>query len=91
MLGGTTVVQLNHGVIGFRTSMDTTGVSQVAKSSPANAGDGGPILGLGRSPGEGNGNLPQCSCLENFMGRRAWQAAIHGIRKSHKVCSQLSN
>ena len=71
--------------------MDTTGVSQVAKSSPANAGDGGPILGLGRSPGEGNGNLPQCSCLENFMGRRAWQAAIHGIRKSHKVCSQLSN
>ena len=63
----------------------------VVKSSPANAGDGGSILGLGRSPGEGNGNLPQCFCLENSMAKRAWQAAIHRVTKSHKVCSQLSN
>ena len=63
----------------------------VVKSSPANAGDRGSILGLGRSPGEGNGNLPQCFCLENSMAKRAWRAAIHRVTKSHKVCSQLSN
>ena len=75
------MVQLNHGVIGFRTSMDTTGVSQVAKSSPANAGDGGPILGLGRSPGEGNGNPLQYSCLGNPIDRGAWWATVHGDAK----------
>ena len=48
----------------------------VVKNLPANAGDigdTGSIPGLGRSPGEGNGNLFQCSCLENSMDRRAWQ------------------
>ena len=49
---------------------------------PANAGetgDAGLIPGSGRSPGEGNGNLLQYSCLENFMDRETWQAAIHGV------------
>ena len=40
------------------------------------------IPGLGRSPGEGNGNPLQYSCLENPMGGEAWYAAVHGIAKS---------
>ena len=47
---------------------------------PAYAGDAGSIPGSGRSPGEGNGNPLQYSCLGNPMERRAWQA--HGIAKS---------
>ena len=47
----------------------------MVKKSPANAEDSrdwGSILGLGRSPGEGNGNPPQYSCLENPMDRGVW-------------------
>ena len=51
----------------------------VVKNSPANAGDEGLILGLGRSPGEGNGNLRQYPCLDNLMDRGAWWAAVHGV------------
>ena len=47
-----------------------------------NAGDPGSIPELGRSPGEGNGNLLQYSCLENPMDRGAWQAIVHGVAKS---------
>ena len=36
----------------------------------------------GTSPGGGNGNPLQCSCLENLMDRRAWQGTVHGITKS---------
>ena len=39
------------------------------------------IPGLGRSPGEGNGNPLQYSCLENFMDSGAWQATVHGVAK----------
>ena len=39
----------------------------------------GSILGLGRSPGEGNGNPLQYSLLENSMDREAWQATVHGV------------
>ena len=45
------------------------------------AGDIGPIPGLGRSPGEGNGNPLQYSCLGNPMDRGAWQATVHGVAK----------
>ena len=57
----------------------------VAKNTPANAEDArdaGLILGLGRSPGAGDGNPPQSSCLENLMDRGAWQATVHGGAKS---------
>ena len=37
---------------------------------------------LGRSPGEGNGNSLQYSCLENYMDSEAWQATVHGVAKS---------
>ena len=40
------------------------------------------ITGLGRSPGEGNGNPLQYSCLENPMDRGAWRATVHGVAKS---------
>ena len=50
----------------------------VVKNMPANAGDVGSISGSGRSPGEGNGNPVQYSCLENSMNRGAWWATFHG-------------
>ena len=43
------------------------------------AGHMGSILGLGRSPGEGNGNPLQYSLLENSMDSEAWQATVHGV------------
>ena len=56
-------------------------VSEV-KVSPCNVGDPGSIRGLGRSPGEGNGNPLQYSCLENPMDGGAWWAIVHGVAKS---------
>ena len=53
----------------------------MVKNPPANARDAGLIPGSGGSPGEGNGNSLQCSCLENPMDRGAWQAADHGVAK----------
>ena len=50
--------------------------------SACNVGDLGSIPGLGRSPGEGNGNPLQYSCLENPMDRGAWWAIVHGVAKS---------
>ena len=50
--------------------------------SACNAGDLGSIPGLGRSPGEGNGNPLQYSCLENPMDGGAWWATVHGVAKS---------
>ena len=47
-----------------------------------NAGDLGSIPGSGRSPGEGNGNPCQYSCLENLMDGGAWQAMVHGVTES---------
>ena len=52
------------------------------KESACNAGDSGSVPGLGRYPGEGNGNILQYSCLENSMDRGAWQAIVHGVTKS---------
>ena len=52
------------------------------KVSVYNAGDPGSIPGLGRSPGEGNGNPLQHYCLENPMDRGAWKATVHGVVKS---------
>ena len=54
----------------------------VVKNLPANAGDAGSVPGLGRSPGRGNGNPLQYSCLKKSRGRGAWWATVHGITKS---------
>ena len=48
----------------------------------ANEGDMGLIPDLGKSPGKGNGNPLQYSCLENPMGSGTWQATVHGVTKS---------
>ena len=63
------------------------------KESAANAGDkrdardGESILRLGRSPGVGNGNPLQYSCLENSMDRGAWQATVYRVAKSRTQMS----
>ena len=57
----------------------------VIKNSPANAGDirdVGFIPGLGRSPGGGNGNQLQYSCLENPMHRGVWRALVRGVARA---------
>ena len=51
----------------------------VVKNLPANPGDSGLIPGSARSPGEGNGNPLQYSCLGNSMDRGAWWATVHGV------------
>ena len=58
------------------------------KNLPANAGDRDSIPDPGRSPGEGNGNPLQYSCLEKSMDGGAWQAAVYGVAKSQ---TRLSN
>ena len=63
-----------------------------SKESACNAGvteDVGLIPGLGRSPGEGNGNPLQYSCLENPMDRGAWQATVHGGKRvGHELATK---
>ena len=57
----------------------------MVENLPANAGDArdvGSIPSLGRSPGGGNGNALQYSCLEYFVDRGAWWATVHGVTKS---------
>ena len=57
----------------------------MVKNPPANSGDArdaGSIPGSGRSPAVGNDNPFQYSCLENPLGRGAWQATVHGVAKS---------
>ena len=61
--------------MGFPSSSD-------GKPPACNAGDWGLVPGLGRCPGEGNGNPLRDPCLENSMDRGAWQATVHGIAKS---------
>ena len=65
----------------------------VVKYLPANAGDirdVGSILGSGRSPGGGHGNLLQCSCLDKPMEREAWEATIHRVTQSWTQLKRVS-
>ena len=67
-------------------TLSLSGASLVAQTvmneSACNAGDSGSILELRRSPGEGNGNPLQYSCLENSIDRGAWWTTVHGVTKS---------
>ena len=60
------------------------------KASAYNVGEPGSIPGSGRSPGEGNGNPLQHSCLENPMDGGAWWAAVHGVMKSRTRLSDFT-
>ena len=65
--------------------MRASQVALMVKNPTANAGDtreADSIPGLGRSPGGGNGNPRQYTCLENPMDRGAWWAKVHGVTKS---------
>ena len=61
------------------------------KVSVYNAGDLGSSPGLGRSPGEGNGNPLQYYCLENPMDRGAWKATVYGVAKSRTRLSDFTH
>ena len=63
----------------------------MVKDHPANAGDVGSIPGWGRSPGGGNGNPLQYSCLENPMDRGDWWAIVHGVTKESDMTEPVSN
>ena len=69
-------------LIGGTSNLGFPGGSD-SKELACNAGDLGSIPGSGRSPGEGNGNSLQYSCLENSMDRGAWRATVCGAAKSH--------
>ena len=56
--------------------------SSMVKNLLASAGDVSLLPGSGKSPGEGNGNPLQYSCLGNSMDREAWWATVHGVTKS---------
>ena len=62
----------------------------VSKESACSAGDPGSIPGLGRSPGEGNGNPLQYPCLENLMDRGVWWAAVQRVAKNRTQLKQLN-
>ena len=66
----------------------------MVKNPPAKTGnprDMGLIPGLGRSPGVGNGNPLQCSCLQNPRDGRAWLAAVYGVAQGQIRLKQLSS
>ena len=63
----------------------------VVKNPPANAGNMSSIPGSGRSPGEGNGNPLQCSCLENPRDGRAWWATVYGVAQSWTRLKRLNS
>ena len=61
----------------------------MVKASACNVGDLGSIPGLTRSPGEGNGNPLQYSCLENPMDRGAWRAIVYGVPKESDMTEHV--
>ena len=63
--------------------------AQVVKEFACNVGDPGSVPGLGRSPGEENGNPLKYSCLENPKDRGAWRATVHGVaRNRHDLATK---
>ena len=90
--GGVTAVGLENSFLFIYYSfiiiiiiIGASSVAQLVKNPSANARDTrdkGSIPGWGRSPGEGNGNSLQYSCLENSMDRGGWQATAHGVADS---------
>ena len=69
-------------------TLPTAQTASDGKEFACNAGDPGLIPGSERSPGKGNANPLQYSCLQNSVDRGAWRATVHGVAKSQ---TQLSN
>ena len=65
----------------FLRGVERASLVALGKESACNAGDAGLIPGSGRSPGGGNGNPLQYSCLENPMDKGAWWGTVHGVAK----------
>ena len=65
----------------YKSNLNKGRVSLVVKNLLANVGVWGLIPGLRRSPGEGNGNSFQCSCVGNPMDRGTWWATVHGFTR----------
>ena len=84
-LGSDTTMYLKE----IKSFLGFPGGSEV-KAPACNAGDPGSIPGLGRSPGEGNGNPLQYSCLENPMDGGAWWATVCGVAKSRTRLSHIT-
>ena len=87
-------VQLSQPLSNLQAFSGWAGVPQIGfpggaddKKSAYNIGDPGLIPGSGRSPGEGNGNPLQYTCLENPMDSRAWLATVHGVAKNRTLLS----
>ena len=78
---GLNLCPLNWQWILYLSTTPSFPLSSVGKESACNAGDLGSVPGLGRSPGEGNGNPLQHSCLENPMDRGAWWATVMGLQR----------
>ena len=74
--------EINFGIITYISLCLGFPCGSDNKESACSAGDPDLIPGLGKSPGEGNGNPLQYSCLENPMDRGAWRATVHGVAKS---------
>ena len=66
----------------FRLGFPGGSVGKESTCNTGDEGDAGSISGLGRFPGEGNGNPLEYSCLENSMDRGAWRATVHEVEKS---------
>ena len=73
----------------FGTASQSRATSD-GKASAYNVRDLGSIPGLARSPGEGNGNPLQYSCLDNPIDRGAWWATIHGVTRESDMTYQLN-
>ena len=71
----------NPGIFNYSFTGEGLPCGSVVKNPPASAGDAGLIPGSGRSPGEGNGNPLQYSCLGNSTDGGVWQAAVHRFTK----------
>ena len=83
------MIKLVNYIVKYISLWSFPGGSDV-KASACSAGDLGSIPGSGGSPGEGNGNPLQYSCLENLMDGGAWWATVHGVTKSWTRLSDLS-
>ena len=81
------LLRQKHKIVYLQIYYGLPGGSAV-KDLPDNAGDAGLIPGSGRSPGEGNGNPPQYSCLGNPMDRGDWWGILYGVAKSQTRLSK---